>query len=134
MKDDQYYLKKAVKLSDAKKPRFNFAALIVKDGKIIAADTEHVYDHHDPSAHDGISALRSAGKKAGDWRLEGCTMYCSDEPCVMCFCCAAWAGIERIVYARPKPVKHGYEFNGVSLEDLAASLQRPMKVQRISLE
>ncbi len=127
-------MKKAISLASTKQPPYNFAALIVQDGQVIAAETEHVYGNHDPSAHDGVSAIRSAAQKLGSNRLEGCVMYCSDEPCVMCFCCATWAGIERVVYTRPKPAWLAYEFNGLSLEDLASKLERPMKVDRISLD
>lgn len=128
---DKDFLKEAIKLAETKDKPFDFAAIVVKNGKIISSGVEHVREQNDPSAHDGITALREAGKKLGSNRLEGCTMYCSDEPCVMCFCCAVWARVDRVVYARPATGDFEYEFKDIKLDELSKRVNRPIKVEQI---
>ena len=126
MKDDQYFLKIATDEGNKKALPYNFGACIVKDGEIIAQAHNHVHEAHDPSAHAEISALRQAAAMLGDHNLDGCTMYGSHEPCLMCFSCAAWANVNRVVYAVPASEQDNfsYEFENVSLTDLATKLKR----------
>lgn len=135
MKNDRYFLKKAVEEGDKKPAPYNFGAVVVKDGEIVGADHGHVQETNDPAAHSEVSALRVAAQKLGNWQLDGCTLYCSHEPCVMCFSCAAWAHIDRIVYVTSKEEQHDfmYEFTDINLQDLARKLLRPMKVEQIAL-
>lgn len=130
---DQDFLKLAIaKGNEVPKP-YNFGAVIVKDGEVIAADFNHVAEQNDPTLHAETSVIKAACKKLGNYNLEGCTMYGSHEPCLMCFSCAAWAKIERIVYAEPadEQTDFSYEFTDVSLQDLAKKLTRPMRVELI---
>jgi tRNA(Arg) A34 adenosine deaminase TadA len=126
MTDDQKFLKIVTDEGNKKPYPYNFGACIVKDGKIIARDVNHVHELHDPSAHAEVSAIKQAAQKLGTHNLDGCTMYGSHEPCLMCFSCAAWANIERVVYALPASAQTGfsYEFHDVSLAGLAKKLQR----------
>ncbi len=136
MKDDKYYLHLATDEGNKKAEPYNFGAVIVKDGKIIAKDFNHVHETNDPSAHAEVSALRKAGQKIGNYNLDGAVMYGSHEPCLMCFSCAAWANITRVVYAIPASAQDSssYEFTDVSLKDLASKLaNRPMSVELIPL-
>ena len=127
--NDEEYLKLAIKKGDEVKAPYNFGAVVVKDGKLIASDCAHVWEEHDPSAHSEISAMRTAGQKLQSWQLEGCTLYASHEPCTMCFACAAWAGIERIVFVTPASAQKDimYEFKKPDIFALARQLNRPMK-------
>ena len=75
-----------------------FGAVIVKDGYVIAADHNHVTSTNDPTAHAEVSCIRKACTKLGTWKLEGCEIYCSCEPCPMCFGAIYWAGISKIYY------------------------------------
>ncbi len=59
-------------------------AVIVRDGKIIARAFNKRSTSADPTAHAEILALRKAGRKLGHWNLEGCEIYVTKEPCVMC--------------------------------------------------
>ncbi len=59
-------------------------AVIVLDGKIIARACNRRSTNCDPTAHAEILALRKAGKKLGHWNLEGCEIFVTKEPCVMC--------------------------------------------------
>lgn len=71
-------------------------------------------------------ALRKAGEILGNHNLDGCILYGSHEPCVMCFSCAAWANIERVVYAIPASddTNDSYEFKNLSLKELSEKLTR----------
>jgi guanine deaminase len=126
MNDDQTFLKAAIMEGNKNDAPYNFGACIVKDGKIIALDHNHVHELHDPSAHAEVSAIRVAAAKLKTHNLDGCTMYGSHEPCIMCFSCAAWANVERVVYALPASEQDdfSYEFQNVSLSDLASKLSR----------
>lgn len=133
---DQDFLREAVRVGNQKAEPYNFGAVVVKDGKIIAADHNHVHELNDPTAHAETSAIKAACQKLGSYNLEGCTLYGSHEPCLMCFSCAAWARIDRVVYATPasETTDFTYEFEGVSLQELATHLaRRPITVEHIPL-
>ncbi len=137
MKDDKYFLKLATDEGNKKPEPTNFGAVIVKDGKVLAKDFNHVHENNDPSAHAEVSALRKAAKKLRNYNLDGAVMYGSHEPCLMCFSCAAWANIARVVYAIPASDQDGfsYEFTSVSLKDLAQKLtKRSIGVELIRLD
>ena len=59
-------------------------AVVVKDGRCIAAAGNACVGAHDPSAHAEIAALRQAAQALGNHRLDGCTLYVTLEPCAMC--------------------------------------------------
>ena len=59
-------------------------AVIVKDGAVIARAHNRRETDHDPTAHAEILCMREAAKVLGDWRLRGCTLYVTLEPCPMC--------------------------------------------------
>jgi tRNA(adenine34) deaminase len=58
---------------------------------------------HDPTAHAEILALRQAGGAAGSWRLTGCVMYATLEPCAMCAGAIVLARVDRLVYGSADP-------------------------------
>jgi tRNA(adenine34) deaminase len=62
-----------------------------------------VITDHDPTAHAEIVALRAAGIALGNYRLEGCALYCTLEPCAMCAGAILHARIRRLVYAASDP-------------------------------
>ncbi len=135
MKGDEYFLKKAVEVGNQRQSPFNFGVVIVKDGEIIAAEIEEVMTQNDPTAHECLVAIRVAEKKLGSYGLEGCIMYCNNEPCVMCFTAAVWARIDRIVYAYTKEdIRMPYEFADISLQELAKKLNRPLQVEQIKVQ
>jgi guanine deaminase len=131
---DQDFLKMAVE-EGMKGPRPRpFGAVLVKGGKVIAADFNHVGELMDPTAHAEVSAIVRACKKLGSHNIPGSTLYASHEPCLMCFSCAAWAEIDRIVFATPASKVDGfsYEFKDVNIFEMAKKLARPMKVEQIN--
>lgn len=76
-----------------------FGAVIVKDGEIIARGWNQVTSSNDPTAHAEIVAIRAACHRLGSFRLEGCDLYSSCEPCPMCLAALYWARIGRLFYA-----------------------------------
>lgn len=78
-------------------------ALVAKDGKILSVASNERESSNDPTAHAEILALRRAAEALGSWRLTGCTLYATLEPCPMCAGAAHAARISRLVYAAPDP-------------------------------
>lgn len=76
-----------------------FAAVIVKDGKIIAEGTNQVTSTNDPTAHAEIVAIRQACKNFGSFQLTGCEIYTTCEPCPMCLGAIYWTRPARIYFA-----------------------------------
>lgn len=76
-----------------------FGALIVRDGEIVGRGCNTVLALRDPTAHAEIQAIRVACKHLDRFHLEGCTLYCSCEPCPMCLAAAYWAHLEGIYFA-----------------------------------
>lgn len=79
-----------------------FGAVIVKDGKVIAACGNSVTSDNDPTAHAEVNAIREACRKLGVFQLEGCEVYASCEPCPMCLGAIYWARPAKVYYASTK--------------------------------
>jgi tRNA(Arg) A34 adenosine deaminase TadA len=75
-----------------------FAAVVVKDGVIVAEGTNLVTSTNDPTAHAEIVAIRAACSSLGQFQLDGCEIYTSCEPCPMCLGAIYWARPAKIWY------------------------------------
>jgi tRNA(Arg) A34 adenosine deaminase TadA len=97
---DKKFMLKAVKLAEKSVENGGgpFGAVIVKDGKIVAAGNNMVTLNNDPTAHAEVSTIRKACKKLKTFDLSGCVIYSSCEPCPMCLSAIYWAHIDRIYY------------------------------------
>ena len=73
-------------------------AVVVRDGEIVGRGYNAPISLHDPSAHAEIMALRSAAANLGNYRLVGCSLYVTLEPCVMCMGAIFHARVKRVVY------------------------------------
>ena len=78
-------------------------AAVVKDGEIIGVGFNAPISRHDPTAHAEIAALRDAANKFGNYRLPGCELYVTLEPCAMCVGAILHARIARLVYGAADP-------------------------------
>ena len=78
-------------------------ALVARDGEILSIASNERESSTDPTAHAEILALRRAAEALGSWRLTGCTLYATLEPCPMCAGAAHAARVSRLVYAAPDP-------------------------------
>ena len=121
-KDDTAYMEAALKqareaCSCGEVP---VGAVLVRDGKVIAACRNRCEELKDPTAHAEILTLREGGRILGGWRLPGCTLYVTLEPCPMCAGALVQARVERLVYgaADPKGGACGTLYNIVQDERL----------------
>ncbi len=78
-------------------------ALVVRDGQVIATGFNQPIGTHDPTAHAEIMALRAAASILGNYRLPGCTLYVTLEPCAMCAGALMHARMTRVVYGAREP-------------------------------
>ena len=77
--------------------------VILKGGALVARGHNLREQTGDPTAHAEVVALRRAARETGDWRLEGCTLYVTLEPCPMCAGAISQARLDRLVYGATDP-------------------------------
>ena len=103
--EDMRYMKEAIR--QAKKARaleeVPIGCVIVSDGKIIARGYNRRNTDKNTLSHAELNAIRKASKKLGDWRLEGCTMYVTLEPCQMCAGALVQSRIDEVVIGSMNP-------------------------------
>lgn len=95
-------------------------AVVVKDGVIVGRGHNMTETAKDPTAHAEMEALREASKTLGGWRLLGCHMYVTAEPCAMCAGAIVWSRIEKLYIGTmdPKAGACGSVFNIVQEKKL----------------
>ena len=105
MTQDEKYMKAAIR--EAKKAyaldEVPIGCVIVQDGTIIARGYNRRNTEGNTLAHAELTAIKKASKKTGDWRLEGCTMYVTLEPCQMCAGALMQSRIDRVVIGSMNP-------------------------------
>ncbi len=94
-----------------------FGAVVVRDGEVIATGVNRVTDLCDPTAHAEVSAIRAACAKEKNFKLAGCTVYTSCEPCPMCLSALYWAGVEKIYYGNTKADAKAINFDDSFIYD-----------------
>jgi len=116
------------------------AVLVGPNGELLARDGNRVIELCDPGGHAELLAMRAAGRRLGNYRLTGCTLYVTLEPCVMCAGAMVHARIGRLVYGATDPktgaiasvyqvgndglLNHRLEVTSGVLADQAATLLR----------
>ena len=78
-------------------------AVVVRDGMIVGAGWNHPIGAHDPTAHAEVGALRDAARRLGNYRLPGCDLYVTLEPCAMCAGAIQHARIRRVIWGAADP-------------------------------
>ena len=78
-------------------------AVVVRDGLVVARARNRREVDHDPTAHAEVLALRRAARRLGTWRLDGCTLYVTLEPCAMCAGAIVLSRLPRLVYGAADP-------------------------------
>ena len=116
---DAKFMEMAIELSDKNVDNGGgpFGAVIVRDNEVIATGTNRVVPNTDPTAHAEVMAIRSACQKLGTFKLQGCTVYSSCEPCPMCLSALYWAGVERICYGNTKADAKAINFDDSFIYD-----------------
>ncbi|MFI5165414.1 MAG: nucleoside deaminase [Thermoanaerobaculales bacterium] len=79
------------------------AVVVAPSGEVIAKAHNRRESERDPTAHAEVLALRAAARYLGDWRLEGCTLYVTLEPCAMCTGACGLARLACVVWGAPDP-------------------------------
>ena len=99
-KSDESFMRVAITQAETAGGRGDIpiGAVVVRDGAVIAAAGNEREARKDPTAHAEILALQAAAAAVGSWRLEGCTMFVTLEPCPMCAGAVVLARIERLVW------------------------------------
>ena len=85
-------------------------AVVAREGEVLAAARNERELRNDPTAHAEVLALRSASEALGTWRLSGCTMYVTLEPCLMCAGALLLARVDRVVYG-PQDLRAGAAYS-----------------------
>lgn len=101
--DHEKFIRRAIELSSRAALEYStggaFGAVVVKDGKIISEGMNRVVASCDPTWHGEMEAIRLACITLKSFKLPGCILYSSAEPCPMCMATCYWAGIEQVFYA-----------------------------------
>lgn len=103
--DDERFMKEALRqaMKAQALEEVPIGCVIVHDGNIIARGYNRRNTDKNTTSHAEINAIRKASKKLGDWRLEGCTIYITLEPCQMCAGAIVQARIDRAVIGSMNP-------------------------------
>jgi tRNA(adenine34) deaminase len=104
-RNDEFFMKAAL-LEAAKageRGEVPVGAVVVRDGKIIGRGSNRPALTSDPTAHAEIVALRSAARRAGNYRLPGCDLYVTVEPCPMCLGAVVLSRVRRLIYGAADP-------------------------------
>jgi tRNA(adenine34) deaminase len=78
-------------------------AVLARDGEVVAAAGNERELRQDPTAHAEVLVLRAGSEALGTWRLEGCAIYVTLEPCAMCAGAVVLARLDRLVFASDDP-------------------------------
>ena len=107
-------------------------AVVVRDGLVVGEGFNSPVARHDPSAHAEIMALRDAGQRLGNYRLPGCDLYVTIEPCAMCTGAMIHARIRQLFFGAVEP-RSGAVVSHFGLHD-RSELNHRMMVQGGLLE
>ncbi len=126
---DEWFMRQAMRESQKalRNAEVPIGAVIVKDGHIIARGWNQVETLKDATAHAEMIALTAAQEAVGDWRLEGCTLYVTKEPCPMCAGAIVHCRPDRVVFGCPDP-KAGAAGGWINLLDANPPLNHKCQI------
>ena len=109
-----------------------FAAVVAREGEILASGVNTVSEDNDPTAHAEVNAIRAGGRELQQFHLDNCVLYTTCEPCPMCLGAIYWAGIRTIYYGNTRDDAALYGFQddhiyheiGKSMEERMISFNR----------
>ncbi len=107
-----------------------FAALVVRDGSILASGTNQVTSAQDPTAHAEIVAIRAACQELRTFQLNDCDLYTTCEPCPMCMGAIYWARLPKVYYASTREDAAQIGFDDSLIYD---QLVLPLNERKISM-
>lgn len=135
-KDNSKFMSEAIRLSISNVEEGKggpFGAVIVKNGVIIARGANSVTSTNDPTAHAEVVAIRNACTALGTFKLDGCEIYTSCEPCPMCLGAIYWARPDKMYYGNSKEDAAAIEFDDQFIyEEMAKPIsERKLFTQQI---
>lgn len=120
--NDEYYMREALSQAQAAGclGEVPVGAVVVKEGVIVGRGFNAPIGDHDPTAHAEIAALRDAARNLENYRLPGCELFVTLEPCAMCAGAMLHARIARVIYGArdPKTGVHGSVVDLFAVEQL----------------
>ena len=104
-RDDSWFMRAALReaAKAGHRGEVPVGAVVVREGKIVARGSNRPVAASDPTAHAEVVALRQAALRAGNYRLTGCDLYVTVEPCAMCLGAVVQARVGRLVYGAADP-------------------------------
>lgn len=133
--EHQKFLRRAIELSARAAFEFctggAFGAVIAKDGKIVSEGMNRVVASHDPTWHAEMEAIRMASITLQSFKLDGCVLYASGEPCPMCLGASYWAGLTQIYYA--SSVEDALQYGGFDDSFIYKELALPPDQRKLRL-
>lgn len=131
----QDFMRRAIALSETSVINGGgpFGAVITRGNEIISEESNSVTRDNDPTAHAEINAIRKAALKLGSFDLSGCDIYCSCEPCPMCFGAIYWAHLDKIYYAcsRTDAANAGFDDELIYREISLCPKERKKQMERL---
>jgi tRNA(adenine34) deaminase len=103
--EDERWMARALALAEACTAHDDvpIGCVLVRDGEEVGAAANERELRGDPTAHAEVLALRAAAASLGGWRLDGCTLYVTLEPCAMCAGAIVLARVDRVVFGAADP-------------------------------
>ena len=113
-----------------------FAAVVVKDGAVVASGTNLVTSVGDPTAHAEVVAIREACRALRSFQLAGCELYATCEPCPMCLGAIYWARPARVYFAasREDAAAAGFDDAFIYRELARPAAERAIPLERVTVE
>ncbi len=119
---DEHFMRLAIAVATRKgaDPAVSpIGCVIVLDGQVIAAECNHVAEHHDATAHAEMEAIRAAGRGRENGWLRHATLYSTLQPCGMCTMASIWSKVGRVVYGAGRDDVHRMYFEDRHTDTLA---------------
>jgi tRNA(adenine34) deaminase len=116
--NDSAFMRQALDLAKqaARTEEVPVGAIVVANGEVIGRGFNCPINSKDPTAHAEIVAMRDAAKNRGNYRLSGCELYVTIEPCTMCLGAMVHARIKRVVFGAPEPRSGSFVSNPMLMD------------------
>ena len=118
MENDSAFMRQALDLAQqaASIEEVPVGAIVVANGEVIGRGFNCPIDSNDPTAHAEIVAMRDAAKNLGNYRLSGCELYVTIEPCTMCLGAMVHARIKRVIFGALEPRAGAFASNPMLMD------------------